>query len=50
VSPDRKTHLILLFGQNADHSFVPAKVLTAVARGGGQEPALGQRSEGQPSG
>jgi hypothetical protein len=47
VSPDRKAHLILLFGQNTDHSFVPVKVLTAVARSGGQEPTLGQRSEGR---
>ena len=46
----RKTHLISLFGQNTDHSFVSAKVRTAVARSGGPEPALGQRSEGQPSG
>jgi hypothetical protein len=50
MSPDRKTRLILLFGQNTDHPFFPAKVLTAGARSGGQEPALGQRSEGQPSG
>jgi soluble lytic murein transglycosylase-like protein len=33
-----------------DHSLVPAKVHTAVARSGGPEPALGQRSEGLPSG
>ena len=50
MSLGRKPHLILLSGQNTDHSFVPAKVLTAVARGGGQEPALGWRSEGRPSG
>jgi soluble lytic murein transglycosylase-like protein len=50
VSTDRKPPLIPLFGQNTDHSFVPAKAHAAVARSGGPEPALGQRSEGQPSG
>ena len=32
MSPDRKSHLILLFGQNTDHYIVAAKVLTAVAQ------------------
>ena len=50
MSSHRKTHLIALFSQNTGYSFVPAEVQTAVARSGGAEPALGQRSEGQPSG
>jgi hypothetical protein len=45
-----KPPVIPLFGRYADHSFVPARVRTAVARSGGPEPALGQRSEGRPSG
>ena len=50
MSTDRKTHLTPLFGQRMDHSLVPAKVRTAVARSGDPEHAHGQRSEGQPSG
>jgi soluble lytic murein transglycosylase-like protein len=50
MSTDRKPPLIPLFDQKTDHSFVPAKVRAAVARIGGPEPALGQRSKGQPSG
>jgi hypothetical protein len=46
VSKNPNPSLILLFGQNTDHSFVPAKVRTVVARSGGPEPAHGQRSEG----
>lgn len=41
MSPDRKPTAIPLFGQNMDHSFVPAKVRNAVARSG---------SPGRPSG
>lgn len=35
MSSDRKPTAIPLFGQNRDHSFVPVKVRTAVARSGG---------------
>jgi transglycosylase-like protein with SLT domain len=45
-----KSSVIPLFGQNTDHSSVSGKICTAVARSVGQEPALGQRSEGRPSG
>jgi soluble lytic murein transglycosylase-like protein len=45
-----KSSVIPLFGQTTDHSSVPAKTCTAVARSVGPEPALGQRSEGRPSG
>jgi hypothetical protein len=48
VSKNPNPSLILLFGQNTDHSFVRAKVRTVVARSGGPEPAHGQRSEGPP--
>jgi hypothetical protein len=34
-----KSSVIPLFGQNTDHSSVPAKTCTAVARSGGPEPA-----------
>jgi hypothetical protein len=50
MSTDRKTPLIRLPGRNTDHSFVPPKIRTVVARSGGPEPAHGQRSEGPPSG
>lgn len=50
LAQNRKPSVIPLFGQNTDHSSVPAKSRTAVARVGGQEPALGHRSEGRPSG
>jgi transglycosylase-like protein with SLT domain len=40
LSRDRKSSVISLFNQNAEHSFVPAKFHTAVAQSGGQ---------GQPS-
>lgn len=45
-----KPSVILLFGQSPDHCSVPAKFRTAIARIGRQQPALGHRSEGRPSG
>ena len=50
MSSDRKPRLIPLFGQKTDHSLVPARVSSAVARGGDPEHALGQRSERRLSG
>ena len=43
MSSDRKPTAIPLFGQNTDHSFVPAKLRTAVARSGGPGRPLGRR-------
>lgn len=43
MSSDRKPRSIPLFGRNTDHSFVPAKVRTAVARSGGPGLPLGRR-------
>ncbi|MDI1264703.1 MAG: lytic transglycosylase domain-containing protein [bacterium] len=43
MSSDRKPTAIPLLGQNTDHSFVPAKVRTAVARSGGPERPLSRR-------
>lgn len=48
MSSDRKPPAIPLFGQNADHSFVPAKVRTAVARSGGPGRPLGRRVSASP--
>jgi Transglycosylase SLT domain len=48
LSPDCKPSVIPLFGQNTDHSFVPAKVLTAVARSGGQGRPSGRRASASP--
>jgi len=45
-----KSSVIPLFGQNTDHSSVPAKTCTSVARSVGPAPALGPRSEGRPPG
>jgi hypothetical protein len=49
LAQNRKPSAIPLFGQSSDHSCVPAKFRTAVARIGRREPALGHRSEGPPS-
>jgi soluble lytic murein transglycosylase-like protein len=49
VSTACKIPAIPLFGQNARHSFVPAKHHTAVARTGGQEPTP-DLTRGRPSG
>jgi hypothetical protein len=48
VPVDRKPPIIPLFGQNSDHSFVPAKVRTAVARSGSQGRPLGRRGSASP--
>jgi hypothetical protein len=48
MSSDRKPPVIPLLGQNADHSFVPAKVRTAVARSGGQGRPSGRRVNAPP--
>lgn len=45
---NRKPTAIPLFGQNTDHSFVPAKVRTAVARSGGPGRPLGRRVSASP--
>ena len=42
MSSNHKPPAIALFGQSADHSFVPAGVRTAIARSGDPEPALGR--------
>jgi soluble lytic murein transglycosylase-like protein len=39
LSQNRKSSVIPLFGQTKDHSSVPARTCTAVARSGGPEPA-----------
>ena len=44
MSHNRKSSVIPLFGQNTDHSSVPAKTCTAVARGVGQGRPLGRRA------
>jgi hypothetical protein len=41
---NRKPSVIPLFGQNTDHSSVPAKICTAVARSGGQGWPSGRRA------
>src|SRR5216684_6151042 len=46
--PNRKPPVIPLFGQNADHSLVPAKVRTAVARSGGPGRPSGRRVTASP--
>ncbi len=43
MPPDCKPPAIPLFGQNTDHSFVPAKVRAAVARSGRQGRPAGRR-------
>jgi hypothetical protein len=48
MSSDRKPTAIPLLGQNMDHSFVPAKVRTAVARSGGPGRPLGRRVSASP--
>lgn len=48
MSSDRKPTAIPLFGQNTDHSFVPVKVRTAVARSGGPGRPLGRRVSASP--
>ena len=48
MSSDRKPRSIPLFGRNADHSFVPAKVRTVVARSGGPGRPLGRRVSASP--
>jgi hypothetical protein len=48
LPPDRKLPAILLFGQNTDHSSVPAKICTAVARSGGQGWPSGRRASASP--
>jgi hypothetical protein len=48
MSSDRKPTAIPLLGQNTDHSFVPAKVRTAVARSGGPGRPLGRRLSASP--
>ena len=45
---DCKPSAIPLFGQNTDHSSVPAKVRTAVARSGGQGRPSGRRVSASP--
>jgi hypothetical protein len=49
MSADRKTSVIPLFGQDTDHSSVPAKVRTAVARDCGQGRPSGGRVSALPS-
>jgi hypothetical protein len=48
MSPHRKPPLIPLFGQNTDHSSVPAKDRSAIARGGGQGRPFGRRDSASP--
>src|SRR3981081_598927 len=48
MSSDRKPPVIPLFGQNTDHSFVPAKVRTAIAPSGGQGRPSGRRASASP--
>jgi|LNFM01.1.fsa_nt_gb hypothetical protein len=48
TSSDRIPTAIPLFGQNTEHSFVPAKVRTAVARSGGPGRPLGRRVSASP--
>jgi hypothetical protein len=48
MSSDRKPTAIPLLGQNTDHSFVPAKVRTAVARSDGSGQPLGRRVSASP--
>jgi soluble lytic murein transglycosylase-like protein len=43
-----KSSVIPLFGQNTDHSSVPAKICTAVARSGGQELPPDRRTSASP--
>ena len=43
-----KPSVIPLFGQNTDHSSVPAKICTAVARSGCQGQPLGRRASASP--
>jgi soluble lytic murein transglycosylase-like protein len=43
-----KPSLILLFGQNTDHSSVPAEICNAVARSGGQGRPPGRRVSASP--
>jgi hypothetical protein len=45
---NRKSSVIPLFGQNTDHSSVPAKICTAVARSGGPGRPPGRRTSGSP--
>ena len=48
MSSVRKPPAIPLFGQNTDHSFVPATVPDAVARSGGPERPSGRRVSASP--
>jgi hypothetical protein len=48
MSSDRKPTAIPLLGQNTDHSFVPAKVRTAVARSDGPGRPSGRRVSASP--
>ena len=43
-----KSSVIPLFGQNTDHSSVPAKICTAVARSGGPGRPSGRRASASP--
>ena len=43
-----KSSLIPLFGQNADHSYVPTEICNAVARSGGQGRPQGRRASASP--
>ena len=43
-----KSSVIPLFGQNTDHSSVPAKICTAIARGVGHGRPLGRRASASP--
>jgi Transglycosylase SLT domain len=45
---DLKLPVIPLFGRNTRHSFVPAKICTAVARSGGQGRPSGRRASASP--
>jgi len=48
LRPDCKLPDIPLFGQNTDHSSVPAEICTAVARSGGQGRPSGRRASALP--
>jgi Transglycosylase SLT domain len=45
---NRESSVIPLFGQHTDHSFVPAKICTAVARSGGPGRPPGRRASALP--
>jgi hypothetical protein len=45
---DLKLPVIPLFGRNTRHSFIPAKICTAVARSGGQGRPSGRRASASP--